>query len=69
MARLIERLLKKHSRRMYMIILGLLTGSVYALFNNPVVYQSGTGAVGITAGIILLIVGCLLSFFIGRRRV
>jgi len=67
-ARLIEKLLKDHGRTVYSIILGLLAGSVYALFNEPIVYRSGVSASAITAGALTFAAGAAISFAAGRKR-
>lgn len=69
MARLIEKLLKNYSRRVYTIILGLLIGSAAALFNNPTNTQSGINNLIIAIGITALLTGGIFSYFIGRKRV
>jgi uncharacterized membrane protein len=68
MARFIEKLLKNYHVFIYTIILGLLTGSVYALFREPIVYQSGlsAGLMVMAAGTFLL--GCVISFSLGKKR-
>jgi putative membrane protein len=72
MARLIEKLLKKYTRTMYTIVLGLLSGSVYMLLsNNSLIGQIGNEK-SIPANIIsftALLSGGLIAFFIGRKRV
>jgi putative membrane protein len=69
MARLIEKLLRDFHRVMYLIILGLLLGSVYALLNNPAVYQSGVGALSVVISALAFVAGCVLSCVIGKKRV
>ena len=68
MARLIEKLLKNYYRTIYLIILGLLLGSVYALFREPIVFQSGISPVIIVVGIAAFLSGCVISFVIGKKR-
>jgi putative membrane protein len=68
MARLIEKLLKNHHKTVYSIILGLLLGSVYALFKEPIVFQSVTSAIVIFISVITFLLGCVLSFIIGKKR-
>ena len=67
-ARLIEKLLKNHHKTVYSIILGLLVGSVYSLFRDPIVYQSGISAPIIAVGTVTFLCGCALSFSIGKKR-
>ena len=69
MVKLIERLLEKHHDTVYSVILGLLVGSVYVIFNNPIVTKSGMASdfiYVIAAG--TLILGAVTSFFIGKKK-
>jgi len=68
MVRLIEKLLKNYYKTVYSVILGLLVGSVYSLFRDPIVYQSGISAQVITVGAITFLGGCAASFSIGKKR-
>ena len=68
MVKLIGMLLSKYSRIVYSIILGLLTGSVFALFKDPIVYKSGFSPPIIAIGIAVFILGAALSFFMGKKR-
>ena len=68
MARLIEKLLNNYHKVTYLIILGLLLGSVYALCNEPIVYQSGTSAKIIALGSATFLAGCIVSFNLGKKR-
>ena len=68
MVRLIEKLLKNHNKTTYLIILGLLLGSVYALLGEPIIFQSGVSAPVIILGIETLLLGGLVSFNLGKKR-
>jgi len=68
MARLIEKLLKEYSGAIYSIILGLLLGSVYALFNDPITFQSDISAIIIIISVITFLSGCAASFLLGKKR-
>ncbi|MDR0325062.1 MAG: DUF368 domain-containing protein [Oscillospiraceae bacterium] len=68
MARLIEKLLKNYYKTIYSIIFGLLIGSVYALFNDPIVYQSGVSMWMTVIGIVTFLLGGVLSFTLGKKR-
>jgi putative membrane protein len=68
MAKLIERLIASYYRKVYSIILGLLTGSVYTLFKEPLVYRSGMSPQMIILGIITLLAGCVVSYMLGKKR-
>ncbi|MCL2739777.1 MAG: DUF368 domain-containing protein [Oscillospiraceae bacterium] len=68
MVRLIENLLENHHKVIYSIILGLLIGSIYALFRNDIVYQSGVNTILITISVITFAIGCVTSYFFGRKK-
>jgi len=68
MAKLIEKLLTNYHKTIYSIILGLLLGSVYALFNDPIVFKTGTSAPFIVLGILTFLAGGALSFMLGKKR-
>jgi len=68
MVRLIEKLLKDYHKTIYSVILGLLVGSVYSLFRDPIVYQSGVSAPIVAVGAITFLGGCAASFSIGKKR-
>jgi putative membrane protein len=67
-ARLVEKLLKNHYKITYLIILGLLVGSVYVLFQEPTVYQSGVSASTAVPGAVTFLLGCIISFYLGKKR-
>jgi len=67
-ARLIEKLLKNYHDTIYSIILGMLTGSVYSLFKDPIVYQSGVSASVIAVGAVTFLCGCTASYSVGKKR-
>lgn len=67
MSKIIERLLKNYYRETYLIILGLLLGSVYALFKEPTMYQSGVSKVFIFIGVVTFFLGGISSFSLGKR--
>ena len=68
MARLVEKLLKNHSQTVYAVILGLILGSVYALFNEPITFQSGVSAAAIIVAAATFLSGCALSYLLSRNR-
>lgn len=68
MMRLIGHLFEKHNRAVYLAILGLLLGSVYALFNEPLVYQSKMSAPVLIAGVATLACGAIASYQLGRKK-
>jgi putative membrane protein len=68
MVRLIEKLLKNHSKTVYSIILGLLLGSVCVLFKEPMVYKSGISMIIIIIGIATFSLGSVVSFMLGKKR-
>ena len=68
MVRIIEPLLENHHKKIYSVILGLLIGSVYALFRNPIVYQSGVNNTLLVVGLATMVAGCIISFLFGRKK-
>jgi len=68
MIRLIENLLKNYQKRIYSVIFGLLSGSLFALFREPMVYKSGISAAVIIAGIVTFSAGCAVSYRLGKKR-
>ena len=68
MSKLIGMLLKNHSRVVYTVILGLLAGSVFAIFMDPIVYKSGLSKIVIAVGIYTFCLGIVLSFTLGRKK-
>ena len=68
MARLIEKLIKNHNKLLYTLILGLLFGSIFALFREPTVYQSGVSTVIVIVGIVTFSSGAVLAYVLGKKR-
>jgi len=68
MARLIGNLLKNHYRTTYFVILGLMLGSVYALFKEPFVFQSGLSGFMIIVGVVTFLMGSTISFSLGKKQ-
>lgn len=68
MARLIGNLLKNHYNVMYLVILGLMIGSVYALSRDPIVFQSDTSMLAVIIGSVTFLSGCVMSFSLGKKR-
>ena len=69
MVRLAEMLLKRYEKQSFCVITGLLAGSVYVLLRNPGVLHSGISVAGIIIGGAALILGAVISFLIGKRRI
>ena len=65
--RAIAWLLEKHFSLTYFIIIGLVVGTVFALFHSPDTYQSGavTLAIGAVA-VVLFVCGAAVAMFLGR---
>ena len=68
MAKLVEKLLKSYSKIIYSIILGLLLGSVYALFKEPIVFQSGVTPAAAVVSAITFAAGFAAALTIGKKR-
>jgi putative membrane protein len=67
MARLIERLLKYHYKTLYSLILGFLLGSVYSLFKEPFIFQSGSSTLIIFAGAATCLLGVYFLLVWGKN--
>ena len=68
MIRLIEKLLEKHQKPVYSVILGLMLASLVVLFFEPMVYRSGISPLIIVIGIVTFSLGCVASFNLGKKR-
>lgn len=68
MARLIEKLLNNYHKTVYLIIMGLLLGSFYALFNDPIIFRSGISVPVIILGAETLFIGAVISYNLGKKR-
>jgi len=67
-ARLVESLLKRYFRPVYLVVLGLLIGSVFALLTEPMLFQSGVTPLLVVMGVGTCVLGALASFLLGRRK-
>ena len=68
MAKLIEKLLRNHTKIIYSIILGLLFGSILILFREPMVYRSGISGIIIIIGVLSFSIAAIVSFYLGKKR-
>ena len=68
MAKLIDKLIKNYNKLLYTIIFGLLLGSIFALFREPIVYQSGVSALAIVIGVVTFVSGAVLAYVLGKKR-
>jgi len=69
-AKMVEKFLKNHRQATYSVILGLLLGSIYVLFMNPIVYQSyksGLPTLIVIIGIVTFLLGGVISFNFGGK--
>jgi len=67
MARLMEKLMNDHATSVYAVILGLLLGSVVALFIDPLMYQSETSMIVYIVGAITFVVGFISSYKLNKH--
>ena len=65
MARLLERLFKNHGRAVFLVVVGLMIGSVYALLVAPQMWQANFN---IPIGIVICAVGVILSYKMGANK-
>ena len=67
MARILSRVIKRQSKAVYLVVLGLMLGSVYALLWDPVLFQSGFYLPFNVIGFVSCALGGLLSYKLGVR--
>jgi putative membrane protein len=67
-ARIVGKLLRDFGVIVYLIILGLMLGSVYALLMQPILLQSGVTLLAATLGAVTFTLGCAVSYMIGKKR-
>ena len=65
-SRLISILLEKYNRLTYLIILGLILGSIYVLFNDPITYQSGLNIIIVIFGVFTATIGYFVANKLGK---
>ncbi len=66
-SKVISVLLEKAHAVTYFAILGLIFGSIFGIFNDPITYQSGVSAMSIGVGVVTFIVGTVISLFLGKE--
>jgi putative membrane protein len=69
MARAVGYLLEQHTHAVYSVILGLIIGSIYALFGESILYQNPLSPLVIAAGVMMLGVGVAMSFKLGQKKI
>ena len=52
----------------YFTILGLVFGSVFGLFNDPITYQSGVSEIDVLIGTAMLVLGAGLALKLGKKE-
>ncbi len=60
-SKIIGFLLEKSQTKLYFAVLGLVFGSIFAIFYNPATYSSGFDTVGIITGIVFFVVGTMTA--------
>lgn len=66
-SKLIEVFLKRFESITYFAILGLILGSVYGIFSEPITYKSGVDMTAFIIGVIMLLVGFFISVSFGKE--
>ncbi len=66
-SKLIELLFKKFRTETYYVIFGLILGSIFGIFNDPVTYSSGINVSVAVASVIFFALGTVLSLILGKR--
>jgi putative membrane protein len=68
MAKIVGKLMRDHNKSLYAVILGLIMGSAAALLFDPIIYQSGVSVFSVSAGAVMFLAGCAVSFSLGRKK-
>ena len=68
MARLMEKLMRDFNEAVHAVILGLILGSIAAIFLDPMIYQSGVSPVLVIIGVITFCAGCVIALLLGRKQ-
>lgn len=66
-SKIIVILLEKAQTKLYFCVLGLIFGSIFAIFYNPLTYQSGINITDILIGGIMFILGGVISKNLGGK--
>lgn len=66
-SKIIEILFNKFHSQTYFVILGLIFGSIYTIFSSNETYASGMSTTIFITGIVLLIIGCILSLLMTKK--
>lgn len=66
-SKIIVVLLEKAQTKLYFCVLGLIFGSIFAIFYNPATYQSGVNTIDILFGILVFIIGGVISKKLGGK--
>ncbi|MCD8157956.1 MAG: DUF368 domain-containing protein [Clostridiales bacterium] len=70
-SKIIEYLLNKFYSYTYFAVLGLIFGSIFSLFTDPLTYQSypdGIGLIPVICGIVTLTAGVIISLLLGNEK-
>ncbi|MCL2399603.1 MAG: DUF368 domain-containing protein [Defluviitaleaceae bacterium] len=68
MARLIEKLMEKYNREAFLVVLGLLIGSIYALLMEPSLLRNELTMLIIVMGIGSCILGAIISYQLSAKK-
>lgn len=66
-SKIVGVLLEKAQTKLYFVVLGLIFGSIFAMFCNPATYISGFNAFGIILGAIFFAIGVIISRKLGGK--
>lgn len=66
-SKLISFLMSKYYSTTYFTILGLMLGSIYGIFAEPMTYQSGTSFVSIAVSVLTLSAGYFIAIKLGDK--
>ena len=68
MARVMEKLLRNFQEAVYAVILGLLLGSIAALFQDHLVIDPSASVLYHASGAVMFCAGCAAAYMLGKRE-
>lgn len=66
-SKIIEILMKKAFSITYFSILGLIFGSIFAIFKDPITYQSGVNVTAVIIAVVTFVVGFFIALLLGKE--
>jgi len=68
-ARLIEKLIAHRAKAVFLVVMGLMAGSVYVLLADPILFYSGVNTLIVLIGLFSCAMGAALSYALGKKKI